>query len=79
MREEGKGRKATGKEINISHPNSFVCSSIKQAQPLCSSIVVTELVNARSRDVSKSVGLTSLLHLCFQSGFLHNWRLAPNP
>lgn len=75
-RKEEKGRKATGKEINIPHSNSFVCSSINQRKPLCSSIVVAELVNARSRVLSESVGLTLLL--CFQSGFLHSWRLALN-
>lgn len=40
--------------------------------------MVTELVNARSRDISESVGLTLLLHLCFQSGFWHRWRFVLN-
>lgn len=40
-----------------------------------SSIAVTELVNARSSDLSENVRLTLLLHRCFQSGFLHSWRL----
>lgn len=78
MRRQEKERKATGKEINISHSNSFVCQSINQRKALCSSIVVAELVNARSRVLSESVGLTLLLHLCFQSGFLPSWRLALN-
>lgn len=51
MREKEKGRKGTGKEKDPSHSNSFMHLSINQAEPLCSSIMVTELVNARSRDI----------------------------
>lgn len=57
MREKEKGRKGTGKEKILSHSNSSMHLSINQTEPLCSSVMITELVKARSRDKSESVNL----------------------
>lgn len=56
VREKEKGRgllhsKSTGKEKSPSHSNSSMHLSINQTETLCSSIMVTELVNSRSRDI----------------------------